>query len=642
MSNDRKVEEYRAGSKFLYSAGGLGLILAILVLINVIFSQVSLRWDATEDKLYSLSQGSKKILTELTEDVTIKVFFSKDNANIPVHIKTYTKRLLDFLAEYEYYSKGMVKIEEYDPKPDSEEEDWAIKYGIEGIDMPTGEKLYFGLVALAADQEEAIKSLDLSREEHLEYDITRIISRLQAPEKPTIGIISTLPIFGTPPMLQMQMQGKKMPPWLFVSELKKTYDVEEIASSAKKLDKSYDLLFLLHPKDISEDLQYAVDQFVLAGGNLIVYADPLAVSDASQGQRQGQASTSNPKALFSAWGINMEGEKIVMDFDLATRLRTRNNQVEDNPLWLSIPSASFNPDNIITANLDSMLLPIAGRIMKDEESEYEYEALITSSKNSSMTESFRIRMGSAFLRRDFKPSGKNYDMAVKISGKFKTAFPDGKPKGPDTEDGAEDASENEGKENASKSDAGSHLAEGKAKSTIIVVADSDMLFDAYYVNQQNFLGFNLSRIFNDNLNFLLNSCELLTGSEDLISIRSRGKFERSFTRIQEMEKAAAAKLMVREQELVRKVEETNKKLRELDQQKDSSQKYILSEEQEKEIKKFQEDKQKISRELKDVRRKKTADIERLGDRIKLINLFMMPGLVILAGLGYWAYRRKKA
>ncbi|QTA78541.1 putative ABC transporter domain-containing protein [Desulfonema limicola] len=543
-----------------------------------------------------------------------------------MHIKNYAKRVEDFLYEYENYSNGKVKIEKLNPRPDSEEEEWANKYGIEGNNMPMGDKIYFGLAAMAADQEEVIPMLDPTREEQLEYDLTRMISRVQSPDKQKIGIISSLPVFGQPPSGFMQ-QPQAMQPWLLIDELRKSYEVSQININETSIGDDIDVLLVIHPKEISQGLEYAIDQYVLKGRNLVVFADPFSISDPVQGQQP--RSSSLPK-LFKAWGVDFDESKVVIDFDYPTRLRTQDNQVEENPMWLSIQNQAFNSNNIITGQLDSVLMPVAGAVKKALDSKYEYEALIQSSANSSMTDAFRARFGGGGqFRRDFKASVDKYDLAVKVSGKFKTAFPEGKPKS-DEENDEQDTEK-----------APDHLTEGKAKSTIIIVSDADMLSDNYYVSQQNFLGFKIARVFNDNLNFLLNSSEMLAGSEALISIRSRGKFERPFTKVQELEKKAQARWLAREQELIRKVDETNQKLRQFEQQKDASQEVIISEQQEEEIKKFQEEKRRINKELKDVRRNLRADIERLGAAIKFVNIFLMVFIVAISGSFYALYRRRK-
>lgn len=613
----------RFSPKTLLSAGGAVILLVILILVNVVFSHVILRWDGTKDKLYSLSDGSKKILGSLKEDVTIKVFYTKDVANMPLHIKTYASRVIDFLSEYEHAGKGKIKVELLNPKPDSDEEEQAQRYGIEDMDLPTGEKIFCGLVAIAADQEEVMSHLDPAREEQLEYDITRLVSRVQSAKGRTIGIISSLPVSGGPPMFNQ----RGIQPWVFVSELRKTYKVEDIAPTSDKLDKDFDLLMIIQPKELSEKLQYAIDQYVLKGGALMVFADPQATAD--MGGRPQMPGMAIDK-LFKAWGIKMDSSKLVMDFDHPTKLRNQNNQVEENPLWLSARKDTFNKDDIITSRLDSMLLPMAGAIQKLPDSKVEYTSLIKSSPNSALADAFKARFNAEMLRQNFAASNEKYDVAVRLKGTFKTAFPDGKPK--DEKDKSE----------AAPAPASEHLTEGKKNAMIVVVADSDLLQDDYYVSKQNFLGLNFAKIFNDNLNFVMNAAEVLTGSEDLISIRSRGKFERPFVKVQELERAAQAKWLSREQELVRKVEDTNQKLREIEQRKDASQKLILSKEQEEEIRRFQDEKQRISKELKEVRRNLRSDIESLGARLKFYNIFLMPLLVSLAGIFYALHKRKKS
>ncbi len=611
-------------SRSLLSAGGLVLILVILVLINIIVSQLNLRWDATADNLYSLSEGSKEIIDNLKNPVTLKVFYSQDNPNLPVHIKTYGRRMLDFLQEYEKESNGRVRVEVYNPEPDSEAEEWARKYGIEGINLASGQTLYFGVVAVSADQEEAIPSLDPSREPHLEYDITRIISRVQSPKKKTIGVLTALPMFGGPPPGMMPQRGSE--PWLVISELRKNYTVEQIELEAERLPPDLDLLIMVHPRGISKPLQYAVDQYLLSGGNLLAFLDPQCTGDRGQGFV--------PEKLLDAWGLEMDTGKLVSDFDYATKLRNQQNQVESHPLWLSIPADGINREAIVTADLESLLMPMAGALKTVENSEYSPEVLVESSSNSALEPGFKARMGTTQLRRDFQATPEQYALAVKIQGKFATAFPDGKPESTDPEQ-AESGDE------AGESKGADHLSQAETAATLVVVGDADMLMDDFYVRRQNFLGFNMAQIFNDNLNFFLNSAEMLTGNDALISIRSRGTFERPFTRVEELERKAQNRWREREQELMARAEETNQKLQQLEQQKQSSQKLVLSAEQEAEIERFREEKLRINQELKKVRRKLRADIEALGTKVKFANIFLMPLLVCIAGLGYALYRRQK-
>ena len=614
-----------------FSAGSAVLVLVIVVLVNILLSRTTLRWDATEDNLYSLSQGTRTILAELDQEVVVKVFYSKHVVNVPSHIKTFAQRVIDFLSEYEQYGKGRVSVEIYDPKPDSEEEEWAIKYGMKGISLPTGEEVYLGLVALAADREAAIAFIDPTQETRLEYDLTRIIARVQTTDRMKIAVISSLPVFGAAPG-NMGMAGPRpgSEPWFFIQELGKTYDLINVQPDADRIDPSADLLVLFHPRSMSDMLEFAVDQYIMGGGNAIVFADPLSLMD---DPRMGPGG-SIPTRLFKAWGIAMEPGKAVADYTFATRLRNRNNQAETNPLWLSASAGAFLADNLITANLESMLLPVAGAIETQADSPFSVEPLLQTSTNNEMVDALAHNMDVAALRRDFKPSGTVRNLAVRISGTFKTAFPDGKP----------EAEPNAGETApaADATDSAESLKEGKAPSVIVVVADSDLLYDGYYLSQQNLLGFTISNIFNDNLNFMLNTSEMLTGNPALISIRSRGTFERPFTRVQELERKAQDRWLDQEQALVRQVEETNQKLRMLEQQKDTAQRAILSEEQEQEITRFQEEKLKINKELKTVRRNLRAEIERLGATVKFVNIFLVPLLIGMGGIVYAITRRRKA
>jgi len=614
--------------KALLSVTGLIALFLILIFVNIIVSYANIRWDATEDNTYSLSQGTRNILSSLTEPVTIKFFYSKSNPDIPANIKIYAKEVEDFLSEYKHAGKGLVKVETYDPKPDSDEEEWAEKYGIRPMRTPGG-KIYCGLVFVSADQEDLIEWLDPAKEQVLEYDITSIIQGLQSPEKKVVGIITSLPVFGAMgrPTMPGQRPGRE---WLFVTEMKKIYDVRQISPSDRKIDPSIDLLLVIYPKGLSSQMEYAIDQYVLSGKNALIFVDPLCVSDRTQGQQQFMRSSgASLDKVFKAWGISMDPSKAVADFDQPTRVRTGNNTMEENPLMISARGEALNKAAVITAGLESMLFPIAGAIKKSGNVDVEFETLVSSSRNSAIMDAFKAYLGVSAVKKDFVPAGERFNIVARMRGKFKTAFPAGRPK---AKDAAKDAPEE-------KDD--THLREGKGPSTIIVVSDADMLADQFYVQRRNIFGLAISEMFNDNLNFLSNASEILTGSDDLIGLRSRGKFERPFTAVMKLKSEAQERWLAKEKELVNRMEETNLKLRQLEEQKDLSQKMIISPQQEAEIARFREQKQKINRELKQVRKNLRASIDSLGATLKGINIFLMPLLVSLVGLGFAIYRHRK-
>ncbi|MCD6306304.1 MAG: Gldg family protein [Deltaproteobacteria bacterium] len=611
----------------LISVTGLAVLFLVLILVNIIVSYAAIRWDVTEDDIYSLSEGTRHILSDLKQPVAIKFFYSKSNPDIPANIKVYAKHVEDFLSEYRRQGKGRITVEMIDPKPDSDEEEWAQRYGVEPM-RTGGARIYCGLVFLAADQEDVIPWLDPAQEQMLEYDITRIIQGLQTTEKKVVGIISSLPIFGT--------KGRVMPgqapgeEWLFIREMKKTYDIKEISPLAQKIDMPLDLLMVVYPKHISPRLEYAIDQYVLSGGNALIFVDPLCISDREQGQQSFLRSSGDSlKRVFKAWGIAMDPAKAVVDFGQPTRVRTGNRGAEDNPLMVSARGNSFNREDVVTAGLETMLFPVAGAIEKLEDADSEFEPLASSSTNAGLTEAFNAYLGLEAIKRKFAPAGQPFHMAVRIRGTFKTAFPEGCPESEDAGDKPEGTPQ------------GPHLAKGKGKATVIVVSDADMLADQFYVHRGNFFGLSVSQMFNDNLTFLSNAAEILTGSDDLIGLRSRGKLERPFTVVLELKKKAQERWLSKEKELVRRIEETNRKLRQLEAQKDGSQKMILSSEQEAEIARFREERQKINRELKNVRKNLRADIERLGATLKALNIFLVPSLVCVAGVLFAIYRQRK-
>ena len=614
--------------KTAISIAGLLTLLAILVLVNVLLSFASIRWDATEERIYSLSQGTRNILAGMGQPVTVKYFFNASSRDLPGNFKLYGKRVAEFLDEYRHASRGRIAIEAHDPRPDSDEEEWAQKYGLRPVQLG-GERVYAGLVFLAAEREETIEFLDPAREELLEYDLTRIIQQLQSVEQKKVGILSTLPVFGQPAGPPGPGQPGGFRPWFFVEELRKTYEVREIDPAAEgPIDPALDLLLLVHPKGLSLKLQYAIDQYVLSGRNALVFVDPLALTEGQQ-QRFQPPEGSGLERLLTAWGVEMDPQKAVADLDQPTRIRTRTNAVEDSPVWVSAQGEAFNSKEVVTAKLERMLLPVTGALKKRDDSAFEFEPLLQSGRNSALVNSFVAGFGAATIRSDITPGGERLNLAVRVRGEFRSAFPAGPPREENAAAGPEPPA------------AAAHLEVGLRKSTVIIVADADMLADEFYVRRNNFMGFDLSSVFNDNLNFLANAVEILSGSQDLVDLRSRGKFERPFEKVLELKRQAQERWLAKEKELTRQVEATNRKLRELEQQKDSAQNLILSAEQEAEIASFREQRIRINRELKEVRKNLRADIEALGTTLKAVNIFMMPALVSLFGIFLGLYRQRR-
>ncbi len=608
-------------SKSINSAIGIILLLLITALVNILFTQVNASWDISEDKLFSLSDNTKNIVSGLNNTVTVELFYSKSAENIPIHLKQYAKRVSDFLKEYQKISSNKFILKFHNPKPDSEEEEWANLYGLQALTLPSQTKIYFGLVIYSKDKEEIISFLDVGRESNLEYDITQLIYKAQLNHKRKIGILSRYPVFGTKPDPRNPASANQppAPSWNFITELEKTYDIIEInAEKTTSIDQNLDLLILIDPKQINKKLLHSIDQYFINNKNMIIFADPVSIISRD-------SKTPMPFSigkLLSAWNIKINIDNILIDFDYAAKTRGKKNKIENNPMWISIPEKGFNQNNIITSQLENMLLPACSGFLKPDNAEYEFIPLLTSSKNTALENKVLARTDPEQIRTHFKSTNKNFAIAALIKGNFPSAF-NNKTANTDT---------------AKKSNDIKSVQKNK-DSLLLMVLDSDLLVDTFYIQKQNFFGQIMTKVFNDNLNFLLNTCEFLTGSRELIKIRSRGLFQRPFTKIHEIEKNAEKKWMAKEQELTKQAELTKKAIIRLEQLTNNTQESYFNQKQQDELLKFEEKSIEIKKNLKIVRKNMQTKLDSLKSKIKFINILLIPFLVAFCGIAFALYKR---
>jgi ABC-type uncharacterized transport system involved in gliding motility auxiliary subunit len=631
----------------MLNAGGslaaFAIVVCIAVAFNIMLSNLPVRVDLTEENLYTLSEGSRNILKKLDGTVTLKFFFSAGNPQIPVPVKNYARRVQDLLQEYAIASEGKIVVETYDPKPDSDAEEWAQKYGINGQPIGfMGPTLYIGLVAVMGASEAALPVLDPQSEALLEYNITRMIMRVAHPAKPVVGVMSSLPVLGSqrPPFPMPNQPPPQEQPWFAFADLRKDYDVRQVETTAESIDEEINALVLVHPKDLGEKTLYAIDQFVLRGGHLVAFVDPLSLteSEGMQGmppQMRFQPKSSSLDKLFDAWGVTFEKDKVVADLEAVSRLRVGPGgaQIEETPVWLSLRKPNMNAGEILTADLENMLMPLAGTFTVAEQPDLEVTPLITSSENAGKVDAMMAQFSFEGVRRNFKNAMTRFDLAVRLHGKLKTAFPDGKPADEKAEDEAE-ATE------TPEPDTGS-LKESADKSTVVLVGDSDMIYDRMCVQEIGFFGYRAHQPLNDNLAFFFNLVEQMAGSTDLVSVRTRGKTDRPFTVVLDLQRQAQARHLAEETRLQKQLEDAQQRLNELQSQKDQSQQYILSPKQKELIDNTREQVVEAKQALKLVRRKLAQDIEALGIKLKLINILLMPALVAVAGVGFGFYRRSR-
>ena len=629
--------------KFTGSLIGLLALLAILIAVNILLSRVRVRADLTEEKLYTLSEGTRAVLKSLDGPVTLKFFFSGGGAEVPMPLKNFARQVEDLLKEYELASGGKILVETYDPEPDSDAEEWAQRYGLAGEQLGIMNfALYMGLVAVKGDTHSVLPFLDPRNEERLEYNITHMIVRVANPKKPVVGILSSLPVMSVrlfPYAMPGQPRPKNQPPWVAFQDLNKDYEVRPLPADADAIDPAIDVLIVVHPKNASEKTLYAIDQFVLRGGRLLTFIDPLCLADAmNQEAAMGMARPmSDLGPLTAAWGIIYEPDKVVADLSASTRIQRGDNTIEDNPVFLSLRNFNIDGKDIITSSLESLGLPAAGAFAGTGAEGLRVGSLLVSSEQSALISAMAAQMGTEAIRREFKSGLKRLNMAIRLQGKFKTAFPQGQPKA--TPNGEKNDPAESAKEPAKPEDTTPALKESTKASTVILVADVDILYDAFAVQEMPIFGQRVFQPLNDNINFFANAVEQLSGNADLGQIRARGRFERPFDRVQELQREAQQRWLMQERTLQEQLAATQARLESLQSNKDKSQRYILSAEQEQEIAKFKQEQIKTQRELKQVRKNLREGIEELGGKVKAINILAVPALVCLAGLAFGWYRR---
>ena len=614
----------------LYSVGGVVLLFIALVAFNFIASRVKVRADLTEEKAFTLSPGTRAILSKLDTPVTIRFYVTRDEKEMHPRLKVYAKRVEDLLEEYRQASKGRIEIEKYDPKPDSDAEDSANLDGVEGQMIRPGEKIYLGLSVSMLNEKVTLPFLAPDRERLLEYDISRAISRVMNPERPTIGVMTPLQVFGHPPVMRRFGQ-QPSEPWVLISELQRDFNVKQIYMTADKIDDDIKVLLLIHPKEITEATQYAIDQFIMRGGKLIAFVDPACYFD-QQGQNPmmgGGPSSSTLDKLFAAWGIDFDTTKVVADQNFKTRL-----QEGDALGVLNFTEEGVNQDDALSAQLDNLLIPFAGTFQGTPKDGLQKTILLKSTKNAQLVEAFLATMPGDAISRDFQSTGVEYPIAIRLSGKFKSAFPDGKPKSSKSDD---DDKEDENKEST---DSG-HLAESAEENSVILVGDADFIQDPVAAQIQNLFGQRIVILPNANLAFAQGATEQMAGDSNLIAVRSRATMNRPFTVVRKMEAEAQEKFRNRIKELEESLRETQRKLNELQQAKSTEQRFILSPEQQAELENFRKKEVETNKELKELRKNLRKEVESLQSRLKWANILAMPIVVAFSGIILAVVKRKR-
>ena len=624
------------------NASSLLLVAVAFIAAVIVSNQLFRGWhiDLTENKLYTLSDGTKRILAGIDEPINLYFYFSdKAAANVPT-LRDYANRVRELLQEFENAADGNINLNIIDPIAFSEEEDRATQFGLQGVGIAGGaDPIYLGLAGTdSVDNVETISFFQPDKEEFLEYDIAKLVSTLAQPERAVIGLVSTLPMTGDfNPQTQQMTQ-----PWVVYQQASQLFEMRSLGTDFEKVDDDISLLWVVQPRNISDETQYAFDQFVLRGGNALIFVDPLAESDPAppiQGMPSGmppQGQGSDLPALFAAWGIGFSTDEVVTDAQLALQISGgRGGPPIRHFGYVGLTEQQVNGDDIVTADLNSINLGTAGHFTATEDSGVEIEPLLTSSMSAQTMPSARFAFlpDPSILQDDFAPTGINYVIAARVTGNFKSAFPNGlRELSVDAGDGdAEDAGPPPG-----------HIAESLEPANLIVVADVDMLGDMMWVQVQSFFGQQIANSFASNGAFVVNALESLSGSSDLIGVRSRASYTRPFTRVEALRVEAESQYRQTEQRLQSELADTESRLGELQSSREDTGTMLMTAEQQVEIDRFMDQRAGIRKELRAVQRDLDKNIEDLGTRLKVINIALVPLLITLfAMFGVWRRNREQ-
>ncbi|MDG9668426.1 Gldg family protein [Hahella sp. CR1] len=633
------------------------VVIAALALFNLAVQRgmSGFRWDLTENSLYTLSDGARSILGGLSKDIELTVYYSEGASKDLPALRAYARRVQELLEEFEQLSGGKITLKKVDPVPFSEEEDEATAAGLQAIPVGVaGDNVFFGLVGKAGDKEEIIAFFQPNKEQFLEYELSKLIYNLDRAQPPVVGVISSLQINGGFDMYQQSQQ----PAWIVMQQIEDLFDVRWLPEDFDAVDEDVDVLMIVHPKDLSQQAQLAIDQFVLKGGRALVFVDPNAEQDqpgmpmmAANMPRRSQLDS-----LLKAWGVNLKENAVLADFknSMVVGVGQARTPVRHLAL-LGLAEDSMTRSDIMLAGLESINVSTPGILEKVEGATTSFKPLLTSSDESAPIEesAFANMQNPESLFEKFKATGEQYAMAARVEGPAKTAFPDGIDVTEEVkdeaaqDDPAKDAAEGEGAAPAEPKTVTRHVAPGVTQSdniNVVVIADTDILTDRLWVQVQEFFGQRIASPWANNGDLVVNALDYLAGNPSLINIRSRGRFTRPFEKVDELRRTAEEKFADQQRELQDRLSETEEQLAELQQARQGGDEagsgVLLTPEQEKALQDFQEEKLRIRKALRDVQHNLDRDIDDLGRQLKLVNILMAPLALTVLALIVMLWRRR--
>ena len=625
--------------KIIYKKNKLPLIVLLAIISFFSFNVLNknffknLRFDLTEFNIYTLSDGTKSILQSINEPLNFKLFYTKQIGDINPVYQNYYDRVKEILGQYVLLSNNKIKLKIFNPKPFSNEEDKAVEYGLQGVEIIAGVYGYFGLIATnSTDDEEKIIFFQPDRTPFLEYDLSKIVTNLANPNRRIVGLYTDLPMFGTFNPLAKTRDAAEAPPWAVYNQMKEFFEVKRIHEKTSSLPEGLELLMLVHPKKIPERLLYMIDQFVLKGGKLLVFIDPNSETESfspNTNQVKEGDNNSDLKELLDKWGVELVENKVVGDLLSARRVQigaSDQPSVTDYIAWLDIKKDHMDDTHQATSKVQRLTFATSGFLKNNEKNNnISFRRLVWSTMQSMQIDVADVRFtpNPTNLLRNFVPSNEELTLAAEIKGNFSSNFPDGPP---DTNI-------------KNDFDKNKHINESIKPTTLVILADTDMLYDEYWLKYEQ--SGEVIPIAN-NADFTVNLLEYLNGTEDLIGLRGKGVSSLPFIKVEKIQKEAEQKFRSKEQELLEKLNNYQGKLENI--QKGSVEdggKTLLTEKETLEIDKFREEMIFVRSELRKVQNALRKDIEKLDSILKFFNIFFVPILLIIISLVLGFIGRRK-
>jgi ABC-2 type transport system permease protein len=631
-------------------------ILGTVLILVIVFSAISicqnigkpLKLDITDQRLYTLSDGTKSILSKLNQPIKAKLYYAKTaSLKGPDQIRffsNYYEFVKALLEEYVAASNGMVELEIIDPRPFTDDEEQAMKYGLQRFPITQEENFFFGLVVQTPfGVEKAIPFFSPDRQNFVEYDISYLIDTALTRQKKKVGILSSLPVMGDDVSgymaEMMRRQGQQpRPPWTFVEQLRRKYEVTSVPADTNDIN-DVDILLVIHPKNLAEDTLFAIDQFVLKGGPTIVCVDPYCFSDRPPQMQMQMAMqhdhSSELNAMMRTWGLEMPADTFAGDRILADLTPTRSSQRPERLigfLKLEPEGNCFSQDNVISADLNLVRFFFSG-VLKEiadanqaQESTVERTPLITTTDRGNsftISNSYELMfLDAPALMQKFSDGTKPVVLSYLITGRLTSSFPDGI----DVESDSPDPNDPNETVTTTRHVAG--LTEAQDDCAVVVFSDVDFISDAL-AYQDSFFG---KIIVGDNSTLVTNAIDDLSGSSALVSIRSRGNFKRPFVVVDEIERQAEAETAKEVENINAQIAGFQSELQSIVSSAKAGQEEVIGGSI---MQKKQELEQKIyqaQRQLRQVRMNRREKIEHLGNRLRQANMLGAPIVILIIAI----------